>query len=114
MPTRDPVGDADDVGYDDIGGYGKELDKIRRNISMPRFKANLFQQINFQPPNGLLLFGPSGSGKTLIGRAIKNEETDVLVEYVSCSEIVASKESMYEEEEEKKGENANPNQGEPE
>ncbi|KAG0288917.1 AAA ATPase cdc48 [Linnemannia gamsii] len=62
-----------DVGYDDIGGYRKQMAQIRELVELPFHHPQLFKSIGIKPPGGILMFGPPGTGKTLIARAIANE-----------------------------------------
>lgn len=63
----------DDVGYDDIGGCGKQLTLIREMIELPLRHPQLFKNLGVKPPRGVLLHGPPGTGKTLLARAVANE-----------------------------------------
>ncbi len=62
-----------DVTYEDIGGLGKELVKIREMIELPMKSPELFRRLGIAPPKGVLLHGPPGTGKTLIAKAVANE-----------------------------------------
>ncbi|MHA2117040.1 MAG: CDC48 family AAA ATPase [Candidatus Thorarchaeota archaeon] len=62
-----------DVTYEDIGGLGKELVKIREMVELPMKSPELFKRLGISPPKGVLLMGPPGTGKTLIAKAVANE-----------------------------------------
>ena len=62
-----------DVTYEDIGGLGKELVKIREMVELPMKSPELFKRLGIAPPKGVLLHGPPGTGKTLIAKAVANE-----------------------------------------
>ncbi len=64
---------APSVTYEDIGGLGKELQKIREMIELPMKSPELFKRLGITPPKGVLLHGPPGTGKTLIAKAVANE-----------------------------------------
>jgi transitional endoplasmic reticulum ATPase len=61
------------VTYEDIGGLGKELVRIREMIELPMKSPELFKRLGISPPKGVLLMGPPGTGKTLIAQAVANE-----------------------------------------
>ena len=61
------------VSYEDIGGLGKEVQRIREMIELPLKHPELFERLGIDPPKGVLLYGPPGCGKTLIARALSNE-----------------------------------------
>ncbi|MDQ6662761.1 MAG: AAA family ATPase, partial [Chloroflexota bacterium] len=61
------------VSYEDIGGLGKELQRIREMIELPLKYPAVFDRLGVEPPKGVLLYGPPGTGKTLIARVVANE-----------------------------------------
>ena len=61
------------VYYEDIGGLGEEIQKIREMIELPIRHPELFKRIGIDPPKGVLLHGPPGTGKTLLARAVAFE-----------------------------------------
>merc|ERR1712060_129500 len=71
--NRDDEEEAEDIGYDDIGGVRKQLAQIREMIELPLRHPQLFKTLGVKPPRGILLYGPPGTGKTLIARAVANE-----------------------------------------
>jgi transitional endoplasmic reticulum ATPase len=59
--------------YEDIGGLGQQLTRIREMIELPLKHPELFERLGIEPPKGVLLYGPPGTGKTLIAKAVANE-----------------------------------------
>ena len=57
------------VTYEDIGGLGPEIKKVREMIELPMKHPELFERLGVEAPKGVLLFGPPGTGKTLLARA---------------------------------------------
>lgn len=76
------------VSYEDIGGLGKEIQRIREMIELPLRFPQVFERLGIDPPKGVLLHGPPGCGKTLIARAVANE-TDAYFTSISGPEIMA-------------------------
>jgi transitional endoplasmic reticulum ATPase len=61
------------VTYEDIGGLGDEVTKVREMIDLPLRHPEIFKRLGVEAPKGVLLHGPPGTGKTLLARAIANE-----------------------------------------
>ncbi len=75
------------VSYEDIGGLGHQIQRIREMIELPLRYPELFERLGIRAPKGVLLYGPPGSGKTLIARAVANE-TDAYFTSISGPEIM--------------------------
>ncbi len=75
------------VAYEDIGGLGNQIQRIREMIELPLKYPELFERLGIRAPKGVLLYGPPGSGKTLIARAVANE-TDAYFTSISAPEIM--------------------------
>ncbi len=62
-----------EVNYEDIGGLGDEIKKVREMIELPLKHPEIFQKLGIEPPKGVLLHGPPGTGKTLMAKAVASE-----------------------------------------
>ncbi|MBI2986640.1 MAG: CDC48 family AAA ATPase, partial [Deltaproteobacteria bacterium] len=61
------------LSYEDIGGLGKAVHRIREMVELPMKYPELFERLGIEPPKGVLLHGPPGTGKTLLARAVAHE-----------------------------------------
>jgi transitional endoplasmic reticulum ATPase len=59
--------------YEDVGGLGEQIQRIREMIELPLRHPEVFDRLGIEPPKGVLLHGPPGTGKTLIAKAVANE-----------------------------------------
>src|SRR6266700_2791162 len=75
------------VGYEDIGGLGKELQRIREMIELPLKYPAVFDRFGVEPPKGVLLYGPPGTGNTLIARVVA-AETNAAFFVINGPEII--------------------------
>ncbi|MCX6157395.1 MAG: CDC48 family AAA ATPase [Ignavibacteriota bacterium] len=75
------------ISYEDIGGLGNQVQRIREMIELPLKYPEIFERLGVDPPKGVFLYGPPGTGKTMIVRAVANE-TDAYFINISGPEIM--------------------------
>jgi transitional endoplasmic reticulum ATPase len=66
-------GESASITYEDIGGLGDAVARVREMIELPLRHPELFKRLGVEAPKGVLLHGPPGTGKTLLAKAIANE-----------------------------------------
>lgn len=86
-PDKDLQTGGAKVTYEDIGGLGKEILKVREMIELPLKYPEIFVRLGIEAPKGILLHGPPGTGKTLIARAVAHE-TDAYFIHVNGPEVI--------------------------
>lgn len=75
------------IAYEDIGGLGDEIQRVREMIELPLKHHEIFQRLNIEPPKGVILHGPPGTGKTLIAKAVAGESRANFL-YIAGPEIM--------------------------
>ena len=97
-----------EVTYEDIGGLGDEIIKIREMVELPLKHPEIFEALGIEPPKGVLLHGPPGTGKTLLAKAVANE-TNANFLLINGPEIMSKYYGQSEENLRKKFEEAEKN-----
>ncbi|MDO9517602.1 MAG: CDC48 family AAA ATPase [Methanosarcinaceae archaeon] len=86
-PVRGYENAARGITYEDIGGLGDEIQRVREMIELPLKHPEIFRRLNIEPPKGIILYGPPGTGKTLIAKAVASESGANFI-YIAGPEIM--------------------------
>ncbi len=86
-PVRGYESAARGITYEDIGGLGDEIQRVREMIELPLKHPEIFRRLNIEPPKGIILYGPPGTGKTLIAKAVASESRANFI-YIAGPEIM--------------------------
>ncbi len=70
---REVMVQVPNVRWDDIGGAGEAIDKLKEGIELPLRNPEAFRRLGIRPAKGFLLYGPPGTGKTLLAKAVAKE-----------------------------------------
>ncbi len=97
-----------EVTYEDIGGLGTEIKKIREMVELPLKHPEIFERLGIEAPKGVLLHGPPGTGKTLLAKAVANETNSHFI-LINGPEIMSKYYGQSEENLRKKFEEAQKN-----
>src|SRR3989338_2356904 len=50
------------ISYEDIGGLGREIQRVREMIELPLKYPQIFERLGIEAPKGVFLYGPPGCG----------------------------------------------------
>ena len=70
---REVMVQVPNVAWDDIGGVGDAIGKLKEGIELPMRNPEAFRRLGIRPAKGFLLYGPPGTGKTLLAKAVAKE-----------------------------------------
>jgi len=70
---REVMVQVPNVGWDDIGGMGEAIDRLKEGVELPLKHPDAFRRLGIRPAKGFLLYGPPGTGKTLLAKAVAKE-----------------------------------------
>ncbi|MEM3437539.1 MAG: CDC48 family AAA ATPase [Nitrososphaerales archaeon] len=75
MPSamREVYLETPDVKWSDIGGLEQVKKELQEAVEWPLKYPELYKQMGYTMPKGILLYGPPGTGKTLLAKAVATE-----------------------------------------
>ncbi|MFC1856922.1 CDC48 family AAA ATPase [Thermodesulfobacteriota bacterium] len=62
-----------EVAWEDIGGLDEIKTRLQQIVEWPLLYGELYNELGYRPPRGILLTGASGTGKTLLAKALATE-----------------------------------------
>ncbi len=65
--------ESPDVKWSDIGGLESFKKDLQEAVEWPMKYSEIYEQIGYTMPKGVLIHGPSGTGKTLLAKAVATE-----------------------------------------
>lgn len=68
--SRHFVEETPKTGFDDIGGLGPQVDRLKRALSLSFKHKDICKKNGIRPKRSVLLYGPTGTGKTMLARGI--------------------------------------------
>ena len=78
-PVKGEIEGLSHIAYEDVGGLGNQVQKVREMIELPMRHPELFRRLGIDPPKGVLLHGPPGTGKTLLAKAVANDSQALFI-----------------------------------
>lgn len=78
------------VRFEDIGGLDDKINEVKKSIKYPIENKEKFDDVNIDPPTGVLLYGSPGTGKTMIAEALSNEISAKFIT-ISGPQIISSR-----------------------
>jgi transitional endoplasmic reticulum ATPase len=78
-PVKRGEGDAslNKIGYDDIGGLGKQLAQLKEVVELTLIRPQLLQTIDVKLLRGILLYEPPGTGMIKTNRVFFRKSKDI-------------------------------------
>lgn len=81
------------VGWDDVGGFADIKEILKEMVSLPLKSPGLIENLNIEPPAGVLMWGPLGTGIKMLAEASAAEARAHYI-YVSGQEMLGKPEEL--------------------
>jgi transitional endoplasmic reticulum ATPase len=69
---REVFVEVPDVTYEEVGGLEDVKQELVEAVEWPLEYPQVFEELDTEPPKGILMYGPPGTGKTLLAKAVAN------------------------------------------